>query len=126
MNKIRLMNSGNYYALKEDRTLLMMMHLSQLLFLVSGVGGIVVPLLIWILKKDEVQNMDEQGKEVLNFQISLFIYYAIFGVLSIVIIGIPFLIGTAILNIVYPIINSIKANDGVEYIRYPFNLRFIK
>lgn len=112
--------------LKEDRQTLMLMHLSQLLFLVSGIGGIVVPIIIWVMKKDEIKNMDEQGKEVVNFQISLFIYYAVAAVLSFVLIGIPILIILGLLNIIFPIIYGLKANDGVEHIQYPLTIRFIK
>lgn len=112
--------------LKEDRQMLMYMHLSQLLFLVSGIGGIVVPIILWQLKKDEIQDMDYQGKEVVNFQISLFIYYAIAGVLAILLIGIPLLFVLGIINIIFPIIYGIKANDGQKEIRYPLTIRFIK
>src|SRR5690625_5920301 len=80
-------------ALKEDRQLLLLMHLSQLLFIITAVGGIIVPLIFWQLKKDDVLNMDQQGKEVVNFQISLFIYYIISGIMVLALIGIPMLIG---------------------------------
>lgn len=113
-------------VLKEDRQTLMLMHLSQLLFLVSGVGGIVVPIIIWLMKKDEIQNMDEQGKEVVNFQISLFIYYAIAAMLSFILIGIPLLIILMLINIIFPIIYGLKANDGVAHIQYPMTIRLIK
>lgn len=112
--------------LKEDRQMLMLMHLSQLLFVVSGIGGIIVPLILWQLKKTEIQNMDEQGKEVVNFQISLFIYYAISGLLAFILIGIPLLVVLMLINIIFPIIYGIKANNGEAVIRYPLTIRFIK
>lgn len=112
--------------LKEDRQMLMLMHLSQLLFVVSGIGGIIVPLILWQLKKTEIRYMDEQGKEIVNFQISLFIYYAISGVLAFVLIGIPLLIVLMLINIIFPIIYGIKANNGESPIQYPLTIRFIK
>lgn len=115
-----------YPALREDRQLLMLTHLSQLLFMFTAVGGIIVPIILWQLKKDEVQYMDEQGKEIVNFQISLFIYYAIATVLVFVLIGIPLLGVLALINIIFPIIYGIKANNGERIIRYPLTIRFIK
>lgn len=113
-------------TLKEDRQMLMVMHLSQLLFLVSGVGGIVVPIILWQLKKDEVQDMDEQGKEVVNFQISLFIYYAVAALLMLALVGFILLPILGLLNIIFPIIYGLKAKDGFTDIKYPLTIRFLK
>ncbi len=118
--------SSSSPALREDRQMLMIMHLSQLLNLVTGIGGIVIPIVLWQLKKDEIQNMDSQGKEVVNFQISLFIYYFAATILAFVLIGFIILPIIALLNIIFPIIYGIKANDGVADIRYPLTIRFIK
>jgi hypothetical protein len=82
--------------MREDRQLLMLTHLSQLLDLVSGIGGFVVPLILWILKKDEVLGMDFHGKAILNFRISMFLYVLIcipfilflgLGVLGLIVLG---------------------------------------
>lgn len=118
--------SSHSPALREDRQMLMLMHLSQLLFIVSGIGGLVVPIILWVLKKEEIQNMDAQGKEVVNFQISLFIYYFIAGILCFVLIGLIILPIIGLLNIIFPIIYGIKAKDGATDIRYPLTIRFIK
>ncbi len=112
--------------LKEDRQMLMLMHLSQLLNLVTAIGGIVVPIVLWQMKKDEIKYMDEQGKAVVNFQISLFLYYIISGMLAFILIGIPLLIILALTNIVLPIIYGIKANNGEQVIKYPLTITFIK
>src|SRR5699024_7993908 len=105
---------------------LMVMHLSQLLFIVSGIGRIVVPIILWQLKKDEIQNMDEQGKEVVNFQISLFIYYFIAGLLLFVVICVFILPLICLLNIIFTIIYCIQAKDYEKNIKYPLTIRFIK
>lgn len=110
---------------KEDRQLLSIMHYSQLLFLVTGIGGFVAPLVIWILKKDEIADMDEQGKQVINFQISLFIYYLIGAFLLIILVGFLVLGFVALLNLIFPIINGIKSSNG-EPINYPLTIQFIK
>ena len=55
--------------MKENRQLLVFTHLSQLLDFVTGIGGFIVPLLLWLVKKDEVFDMDRHGKAILNFRI---------------------------------------------------------
>ena len=60
--------------MKENRQLLVFTHLSQLLDFVTGIGGFIVPLLLWLVKKDEVFDMDRHGKAILNFRISMFLY----------------------------------------------------
>ena len=63
--------------MKENRQLLVFTHLSQLLDFVTGIGGFIVPLLLWLVKKDEVFDMDRHGKAILNFRISMFLYLLI-------------------------------------------------
>ena len=91
----------------------MLTHLSQLLDLITGFGGFIVPLVIWISKKDEIYQMDEQGKEIINFQLSMFLY-AMICVPLILLIGLGFLglIAIGIICLVFPIINAIKVNNG--------------
>ena len=112
--------------MKEDRQTLMLTHLSQLLDLVSGFGGFIVPLVIWIVNKDKIYDMDEHGKSILNFQLSMFIY-AIICVPLILLLGLGLLgllvIGLACL--IFPIINAIKANNG-EMPNYPLSIEFFK
>ena len=46
------------YTMREDRQSLMLTHLSQLLDLITGFGGFIVPLVVWLTKKDEIYGMD--------------------------------------------------------------------
>ena len=88
-------------------------------------GNILVPLVIWLIKKNEFSFVEEQGRESLNFQISMTIYGIIAGLLCYVFIGfilIPVLIVT---DIVLIIIATVKTNKGESY-RYPFTIRVIK
>lgn len=116
----------NDIALREDNQMLMWLHLSQLLTFVTGFGGLIAPIIIWQVKKDEIADMDEQGKEVVNFQISLILYAIISVILMILFIGIFLAIVVGIIGLVLPIINGIKANNGQKDIRYPLTIRFIK
>ncbi|MEM7478849.1 MAG: DUF4870 domain-containing protein [Planctomycetota bacterium] len=104
------------------RTWAMLLHLSYLLGFVTGIGFI-APVIVWIIKKDEMPELDAHGKMALNFIISMFIYVTIAGLLSIALIGIPLLILLGIMNVVYPVIAGVKANDG-ELWHYPGMLRF--
>lgn len=109
---------------KEERTWAMVCHLSTLAGGAIPFGHVVGPLVVWLLKKDEMPLVDDQGKEALNFQISVTIYAIVSGVLVFAIIGIPMLIALGIFDLIVTIIAAIKAYDG-EYYRYPLCIRFL-
>ncbi|MCD0490066.1 helix-turn-helix domain-containing protein [Pedobacter sp. MC2016-14] len=54
----------------EDRRFLALLNLSALSFIIFPLLGIIVPLILWILKRDEIEGVDETGKKILNFQVS--------------------------------------------------------
>jgi len=76
------------------------------------------------MKRGDSPDIDANGKESLNFQISMLIYEAVAAILCFVLIGIPILVLLWILNTVFVIIASVKTSDGKFY-RYPFIIRFI-
>lgn len=111
--------------MRKDNQLLVITHLSQLLDLVTIVGGFVVPLILWLVKRDEVIGMDQHGKSILNFRISMFIYVLMciplvlffgLGLLGFLLIGIFYLI--------FPIINAIKASNN-QAPNYPLSIQFL-
>ncbi|APG64629.1 tRNA modification GTPase [Tenacibaculum todarodis] len=111
--------------MKKNKQLLVLTHLSQLLDFVSGIGGFIVPLILWLVKKDEVLGMDKQGKEILNFRISMFIYVLLCIPLIIFFgLGIIGLIVLSILYLVLPILNAIRVSNNEEP-NYPFSIQFI-
>ena len=110
---------------KQARLLGMLCHLLALAGYVVPFGNIFGPLIIWLIKRQEIPFVDEQGKESLNFQISLTIYTIVALLLCLVIVGFFLLLGIVIFNLVMVIIASVRANDGVSY-RYPLTIRFIK
>jgi uncharacterized Tic20 family protein len=103
----------------------MICHLSALAGFVIPLGNIFGPLVVWLIKKDEFPLVADQGKEALNFQISMTIYYIVAIILIIVLIGIVLLIGLAIFSLIMTIVAMVKANEGVAY-RYPLCIRIIK
>lgn len=109
---------------RDERTWAMLSHLSAFAGFVIPFGHIIGPLIVWLLKKDEFPFVDEQGKESLNFQISMTIYCIVAAILIIVLIGIALLIGLLIFTLIVVIIASIKASEG-ESFRYPLSIRFI-
>jgi len=90
----------------------------------NGVGFLLGPLVVWLIKKEDHPFIDEQGKEALNFQITMFVAAAISVLLILVLIGILFLAAVGILMVVLPIVAAARTNRGEHY-RYPFTFRFI-
>jgi len=116
---------------KDARQWAMFCHLAGLAgIIVPVIGNIVAPLIIWQIKKDEHPFVNEQGKEAVNFQISMSLY-GLGGSLACLItcIGavlIPFILGAVgIVALVFLLIAAVKANNGEHY-RYPLTIRFIK
>ncbi|RON08142.1 orotate phosphoribosyltransferase [Pseudomonas brassicacearum] len=110
---------------REVRQWAMFCHLSALLGIWVPFGSLIGPLILWQLKREMDPFIDDQGKEALNFQISVAIATAICLLLMVVVIGF-FLFGlVAIGALVLTIIAGVKANEGQLY-RYPFTWRLIK
>jgi len=109
----------------EVRTWSVLCHASALLGLIFHFfGHLLGPLLVWLIKRGDAPEIDANGKESLNFQLSMLIYDIIAGILCLVVIGIPILIALWILNTVLVIIASIRTSEGKFY-RYPFTIRFL-
>jgi uncharacterized protein len=94
-------------------------------FFVPWAGHILGPLIVWLAKRSDSPEIDEHGKESLNFQISMLIYNVIAGVLCLVLIGFVILGILHILKLVLVIVASIQASEGKFY-RYPITIRLIK
>ena len=102
----------------------MLCHLSALSGYITGIGFIAGPLIVWLIKKDRYPLVDVNGKESLNFQISMLIYLAISAVLAFALIGIPLLVILGGLQLILPVVAGIKVNNG-ETFRYPMTIRLI-
>ena len=108
----------------EERQWAMFAHLSALVGVIIPLGSIIGPLVIWLIKKDTMPFVNDQGKEALNFNITVAIAAIVGWILCFILIGFLVLAVLAIGWLVFVIIATIKANEGTTY-RYPFTLRLI-
>ena len=129
------------WTIQEDKGFLISLNLSALSFIIFPVLGILVPLLLWISKKDKIRHLNELAKELLFFQtvwtIVLFIGY-ICSIVSffakieaagditpsllapIFTFFILFIGGMYILNITLIVLNSIRINNNRTARYFPF------
>lgn len=96
----------------------MLCHLAAFLGFVFPFGSVVGPLILWQMKKEKDAFIDDQGKEALNFQITVAIAWIACIVLAFAVVGFFLMFALAVATIVLTIIGSIKANKGIPY-RYP-------
>ncbi len=108
----------------DERAWGLWIHLSQFAGLVVPIMGWVVPIVIWQVMKDKSDVMDAHGIHITNWLLSQFIYLIAFGLLSLVIIGIPLFFLVVALGIVFPVMGALKAQNG-EVWRYPLSIPFI-
>lgn len=109
---------------KDENLWAMFCHLSALIGFIIPLGNIIAPVVIWVIKKDEFPLVADQGKEAINFQISLTIYIIAAAFLIFIGIGIVLLPILGIFGLIMIVVASIKANEGEKY-RYPLTLRLI-
>ncbi|HEY2250090.1 MAG TPA: DUF4870 domain-containing protein [Planctomycetaceae bacterium] len=118
-----------------DRQWAMFAHLSALVAIWLGGFGFLGPLIVWLIKKDEMQFVDDQGKEALNFQLNVFIVGAAISIVvlpvAVLTLGLglllllPVWIGLGVVDIILSIVAAISVNGGATY-RYPFIIRLVK
>lgn len=87
--------------------------------------AILLPLIVFLVKKDESAAVAFHAKEALNFHISVFIYGLCCILLIFMIIGLPMLIVLGMAVLILSIVAAVRGADGHEY-RYPLTIRFIK
>ena len=110
---------------QDERTWGMLAHLSTFAGFLLPLGSVLGPLVVWLVKRDQSPFVAEQGKEALNFNISVLLAAIVCAVLVYVFIGILLGVALCIFWLTVTIIAAIKASEGVHY-RYPFALRLVK
>ena len=116
--------TANPYWGMDERKYSMLLHLSQLTNFVVPSLGLILPVVMWILYKDQNQFINDNGRMAVNWIISNIIYCVVLIPLCFVIIGIPFLVVLGILNVIFSIIAGIKASEGTVW-KYPLSINII-
>jgi uncharacterized Tic20 family protein len=106
-------------------TFLMLMHLSQFAGIIIPGAGLILPVIMWLMNKDESPEVDQHGRVIMNWIISALIYAIICVILIIIVIGLLGLYALGIINLVFVIIGAIKANNG-ELWNYPLSIKVFK
>ena len=107
----------------DQKTFLLLMHLSQLANFVIPLGGVILPLVMWATNKDESSEIDRHGKVILNWIFSAIIYSFVCWLLIFILVGFILLPILALLDIAFVIIGAIKANEGQLW-HYPLSIKF--
>ena len=101
-----------------EKSIAALVHASGILF------GFIVPLVVWLVKKDDSPYLGRQSAEALNFQITMLIAYVACMILTGVLIGALLLPLVWIFNLIMCILAAVKTNNGEEY-KYPMTIRLI-
>ena len=100
----------------DEKSFVVLMHASQFL------SAFIAPLVMWLMYKNKSRLVDEAGKNILNFQISITIYCIVLCLTCVGIVLVPFV---GIATLIFIIIAIIKALNGEQW-TYPLAIRFIK
>lgn len=109
---------------QDERLWATLCHIAAFAGFVIPLGNVLGPLTVWLIKKDVYPLVDDQGKEALNFNISVIIYAIVGLILVFALIGFPLLIALGIFWLVVTIMAAMAANRGERY-RYPLCIRIV-
>ena len=115
----------NKVLTESERTWAMLCHLSALSGFFFPFGSVIGPLVCWLIKRDESVWVYVNGRNSLNFQLSMLLYMVLAVPLIFIIIGIPIFAALVVLKVVCAIIASVRASKG-ESFRYPLVIPFIQ
>jgi uncharacterized Tic20 family protein len=106
---------------QEERGLAALTHLSGLSGYLIPLGGMVVPIIIWVVKKDS-PIVSSVAKQALFLNLVVWLLIAGTGILWLTVILIPLIVifwcALGLAALALPIVGAIKAFDGT-YFRYP-------
>ena len=110
---------------ESERNWAMLCHLSSFAGYFFPFGGVIGPLICWLSKKDESEWVNINGRNSLNFHLSMLLYIVLAAPLCLIIIGIPIIFALVTLKLICVIIASVKAAKG-ELFRYPLSIPFVQ
>jgi uncharacterized Tic20 family protein len=111
---------SNASVATSDKALIILSHLSALL----GVG-LLLPFIVWLVKKGEPDMVAAHAAEALNFHLSVLLYCLLLIPFCIILVGIPLLILVGLASVILAIVAAVRASDGAFY-RYPLTIRLVK
>ena len=117
-------------TVSDERTWAMLGHLAAFSAFITGIGCVLGPLLVWLIKRDTLPFAGEQAKDALNFNITCIIAGVALSIFAMITLGIGLIIviplGFVLFAgwLVLTIVAAVKANAGEHY-RYPFTLRLV-
>jgi len=118
-------NRGRGPGSEAERNWSTIAHLSGLAGYIIPFGMVLGPLLVWLMKKEEMPVVGEHARRALNFQITALIGIVISIPLMFLFIGVPLLILVGLGQLIFTIIAGVKANEGADY-QYPYSLDLVK
>lgn len=107
-----------------DKQWALIAHLGTLAGYIIPLGNIIVPLVVYVSKKDESDFVREHARESLNFQITFTLLVIVAVITIILMVGILFLIILPIVNLIF-IIMAAMAIDKGEFYKYPLTINFV-
>ena len=116
---------GEALPTRDECNLAVLCQLLQSAGMICPFGNLLAPLILWLLKRKESAFLDEVGKEVVNFQISLIVYSFVCGLLLFVVIGFPLLAMLGIWALILIVLATKKASEGRVF-RFPWIFRLIR
>lgn len=123
INYEELVNFGNSDLDDENseknKIWLPLLHLSGLFIM------LLPPIIIWTWKKNKVPNIRKHAIDVVNFQLSMLIYFIPSGLLVMIVIGLPIVIFLGIFSTIIILINTIKVINNQPY-KYPMSIEILK
>jgi uncharacterized Tic20 family protein len=115
----------NRVLTETEKNWAMFCHLAAFAGFFFPFGGIIGPLVCWLTKKDESVWVYVNGRDSLNFQMSMLLYIVLAVPLCFIIIGIPIIVALGILKVICVVIASVRAGKGATF-RYPLAIPFIQ
>jgi len=110
---------------RDERMWATFAHLGVIAGFIIPFGNVIAPLIIWLTQRDKSTFVDLHAKEALNFQITVSIFAIGAAILTLIAIGLIFLILIGLAALVFGIMGAMKANQGEPY-EYPWSLRLVK
>lgn len=118
------MENNMYWGMNE-RTYCTVIHLSQLASIIAPGLGLILPIVMWVVNKDQSERINQHGRVTANWVLSLVVYSIICTALAFILIGFIGFAILGVLNLIFAIVAAMKANNDELWV-YPLSITFFK